>query len=224
MSMRWSACLPGAHLLGRHVLGRADDVARQRDVAGRRRVGDGQLRHAEVEHLAVAHRTVRVRAQEDVVGLQIAVDDAVSVRRRDAAHGRQHDRDRLDEIHRARPLHALGERLARQQLHDQARRALVLDDVEDRHDVGVIDAPGRERLATEAREHLRAGGERREDPLERDVAVGADVDRRVHFGHAAGAEQALDPVLVGHHLADRQRLRRCGVRGAFPLFHLRLHN
>ena len=95
-----------------------------------------------------------------------------------------------------------------QQLHHQARRALVLDDVEDRHDVGVIDAAGGERLATEAREHLRAGGERGEDPLERDAAVGADVDRRVHFRHAAGAEQALDPVLVRHHLADRQRLRR----------------
>src|SRR6476646_8159227 len=49
---------------------------------------------------------------------------------------------------------AIGQRLARQQLHHQAGGALVLDDVEDGHDVRVIDAPGGQRLPAEAREHL----------------------------------------------------------------------
>ena len=212
--------LARAHLLRRHVFGRAHDVARQRDVAGRRRVGDGQLGHAEVQHLAVTDRSVRVHAQEDVVRLQIAVDDAVEVRRRDTAHGGQHERDRLDERHLSRSLHPIGERLAREQLHDQTRRALVLDDVEDRHDVRVIDAARGERLAAETREHLGTGGERGEDPLERDTALGADVDGRVDLRHPAAAEQALDPVLVSNHLTDRERLRWCGVRGASPLVHL----
>ena len=101
----------------------------------------------------------------------------------------------------------------------------MLDDVEDGHDVGVIDAAGGQRLAAEAREHLGTGGERGEDPLQRDPAFGADVDRRIDLRHPAAAEQTLDPVFVRDHLTDRQRLRRFGVRRrAIPLIRVQLHD
>ena len=70
-----------AHLLGRHVPGGAHDRARlrQRQRAGGRRRALGGAGHAEVEdlHLPVAR-------DEQVVGLEISVNDALLVHRGEA--------------------------------------------------------------------------------------------------------------------------------------------
>ena len=100
----------------------------------------------------------------------------------------------------------------------------MLDDVEDRDDVGMIDASGGERLAAEAGEHFVARGERGQDPLQGNVALGPDVDRRIDLRHPAAAQQPLDPVFVRNHLADRECLRRFGVLGAIPTIHLQRHD
>ena len=75
-------CLP-AHLLGSHVADRSQDGAGGRVVEGGRRVPQalaagwgGELGEAEVEDLHPA-----VVRHEEVLGLQVAVDDALVVRR-----------------------------------------------------------------------------------------------------------------------------------------------
>ena len=94
------------------------------------RAAVGQLRQAEVEDLDAA-----VAGDEDVLGLEVAVDDALLVR------GRQPLRDlqppssialRGGSGPRAR---ARAQRLALEQLGDDVRRAVVRADVEDRDDV-----------------------------------------------------------------------------------------
>ena len=66
-------------LLGRHVLGRAHRHAGAGQPALARGLGLGRLRDAEVEHLDDVGGAV-ARDQEDVLGLEIAVDDALAVR------------------------------------------------------------------------------------------------------------------------------------------------
>ena len=214
-----------AHLLGRHVLRRADDVAGQRDVAGGRRVGRrsawrrrsrapcsrGSMPSASTQRKMLSGLRSRwmtpcacAAATPRIAGSMIATASTNAIGPVRFMRSASVSPDSSSITRQAEPW--------------------CSTDVEDGHDVRVIDAPGGERLAAEARQHLVAGGERGQDPLQRDPAIGADVDRRVDLRHAAAAEQPLDPILVRHHLADRQRLRRFGVRGAIPLVHLRLHD
>ncbi len=78
------------HLFRRHVARRADDGAGAREL--RRRHHDlivGRAREAEVEELHA------VRREEHVRRLEIAVDDAARVERRERGQHAEPDRDRL---------------------------------------------------------------------------------------------------------------------------------
>ena len=68
---------PARGLLGRHVLGRAHRHARAGQAALARGLGLGRLGDAEVEHLDEVGGAV-ARDQEDVLGLEVAVDDALA--------------------------------------------------------------------------------------------------------------------------------------------------
>ena len=109
MSARRSTALP-LRLLGRHVGGRADDHAHLRSAPGAVSVGefvasavaDGargsqRLGETEVEHL---HRAVG--ADLDVRRLEIAMDDALLVRRLERVGDLPRDRQRLGERNRRR--------------------------------------------------------------------------------------------------------------------------
>ena len=82
-------------LLGRHVLGRAEHGAR----AGQARLGGappsagGDLRDAEVDDLDEVGAAVAI-GQEHVLGLEIAVDDALVVRGAERARDLRGDPDR----------------------------------------------------------------------------------------------------------------------------------
>ena len=127
-----------------------------------RAVGACGLRQAEVEHL---HRAVR--RDLDVRGLQVAVDDALLVRGLERVGNLPRDRQRLGD--RRGRVHAAGsaatrdplrERLALDQLEDQAAHAVRLFDAVDRADVRMIQRGEHPRLALEAREPIRVGRER----------------------------------------------------------------
>src|SRR5262249_6735792 len=143
-----------ADLFRRHVARGADEELRTRSAAARDRVareagGAGRLldaRDAEVEDL----RPALVR-QEDVVGLDVAVDDALPVRRGEALGDLTRDLDGLFGMERA-AAQPLGERLALQELRDGIGDRTVGSRVVDRQNRRMVERRDGARLAVEAME------------------------------------------------------------------------
>ena len=154
------------------------------------------LGQAEVEHLDLS-----ARRDEDVAGLEIAVDDALGMRRLERvghADGQvQHDG------HREWPPPNRGpQRLAFDQLHRDEMLAVVLADVVDGADVGVIQRRGRARFAPQPFRSLRVRDEVWRQELEGDGATESGVSGAIDHAHAAGAQRRLDAI-VPDRLADR---------------------
>ena len=144
-------------LLGGHVLQRPDHGAhlreRRRDALGAGGRQGLDLGDAEIEHLHEVRIAV-VLDEHDVLGLQVAMNDALRVGRPHAGHDAAHD-----------PRGAVGLEGARREFVAQAAAPHELEDQEERPvrqppevrcrgDVGVVDAPGRPRLALEPRDDL----------------------------------------------------------------------
>ena len=137
MSLRASTGRPRA-CSGRHVRRRSHDDSRRRVRAYR---GDGfvraarqcilfDLREAEIHQLRVA-----VLAQHDVLGLDVAVDDARDVRGREGAGHLAGDVDRFAERDGGRRrLQPLAQRLAVDELRHHERLAVHFVHVVDRQD------------------------------------------------------------------------------------------
>jgi hypothetical protein len=183
-----------AGLLRRHVAERADDRVGQRRLPGlgRRAVAPdrraGQLREAEVEDLDPF-----ARQDEDVLGLEIAVRDAVVVRHGQALGELAAEVERGGD--RQGPAgQPVAQRLPVEQLGDEVLAALVGADVVDRQDRRVVQRRGRARLLLEAADAVRILGERVGEELDRDRAAQTRIDRTVHLAHAAGADDAGDLV------------------------------
>ena len=87
--------------------------------------------------------------QHDVAGLDVAVDDAVLVRERQALGDLQRDVHRLRRGHRAL-AHARAQLGALQQLHRHVGEVVLLAEIEDGDDVGVRELAGGLRLQHEA--------------------------------------------------------------------------
>ena len=191
-----------ARLLGRHVGDGADGGAdhagevlrrgfpgRRRFRLRRRRVG-GELGQAEVEHLHLA-----APGDEDVRGLDVAVKDALAVRRVQRIGNLRADVEQGAEVERpsAQPL---VERLALEQLHRQIALSLVLVEAVDRADVGMVQATRRCGLRAGTARWLRSVAS---------LPVGQDLDGHltpelhvlsaIDDAHAAGAELIEDAVV-----------------------------
>jgi hypothetical protein len=181
--------------LGELPAARQDDVA---DVAARGllRLVLHDLRDAEVEHLHGAGL-----GDEDVVGLEIAVDDAELVRGDERAHDRDDQLDRAADRELLAALDQLLQRLALQVLEHHEGRLPVLADLVDDDDVLVAAARGRARLDEEA---LRQLGLRGRQELDRDAATELGVAREVDHAHAALAELADQLVLRDAHARTRR--------------------
>ena len=173
------------HLLGRHVADGSEAMAR----VGAGRYGGArapfrthQLGEPEVEDLDPT-----VAADEEVLRLDVAMDDALLVR------GGQTACD----------LHGVVQRLARrqsgaaqdrakrrplQQLRDQVGGPVLGADVVDGEHVGVIQGAGGAGFLREAAQALFVPGERRRQHLERDLAAQSRVARAVDLAHASRAE------------------------------------
>ncbi len=153
----------------------------------------------------VAQRGLALGVDPDVVGLDVAVDDAVRVgvgeRVGDLAAGRDHLL-RLQPP-RGRALQPVGERATGHVARDQTRRARVLEDVVDGDDVAVAAEPrGQPRLTAQPLPGLGAGDAReRHAAVERQVVGEPDVLAR------AAPELALQQVAPGDHPRRRGRGR-----------------
>jgi hypothetical protein len=183
------------------------------------------LRDAEVEDLDVA-----ALRQRDVARFEIAVHDALLVRRgesvrdlpRDVEHLREREaRVRIprDQLCEGRPFH---------ELHDQRRNAVGFFETIDLGDVGMVQRRQHPRFPFEAREPFRLVGEGCRQDLDRHVTVEPAIARPVDLPHAAHAEQADDVVgpdacgRIGgnrtgrHHLLDRFAARVGGQQRVEP--------
>ena len=149
-----------------------------------------------------------VGGDEDVAGLDVAVDEAGVV---GGVEGRRDARADVDRQLGAEPgLHVeqLAQALAVDELHDDGLAALVLEHVVDGDDVRVGQAGDGDGLAAEALGDDGVGGQARLEPLEGDLAVERDVGGQPHLGHPALGQPPLEPVAAGEH--DR----RLGARRA----------
>ena len=139
-------------------------------------------RDAEVEHLDAA-----VARDEEVRGLDVAVDDARRVRRGEHVEQLAADRDG----HRARAARrpsgssSWSTDVPVEQLHDEERRAVLGDVVvHDAHGARVLHRVGGVPLAQEPRAHARASGQLRVQHLDGELGLVA-VRGLVDDGHPA---------------------------------------
>src|SRR6185436_2901926 len=173
-----------ADLLGRQVGGGAERHAGARQVT--RHVGE--LGDAEVHDL---HRAVG--GDPDVGRLDVAVDDAVTMRVLEPAGSLRQDVDALRRRQRLAARDDAVEVLAGEVFLHQVRNAVLDAEVVDGDDVAVLQVDGDLRLAEEAVADLRllgAAGLDRHPPLEEGVAPLVD------DAEPAGADLADDGVLA----------------------------
>ncbi len=163
---------------------------------------DASLREPEVEHLHHA-----LRRHLDVGRLEVAVDDALLVRRV----------ERLGHVARIRQRGRDGERAARDpvgqclaghKLQDQRGHPVVGLEAVDGADVGMIQRGQDARFALEPREPVAVGGERRRQELDRDLAPERRVAGPVHLTHPARA-QPVENLVAPEPLPEE---RRAGAR------------
>ena len=170
-------------LLGRQVLRRADDRTLLRHLA---RPGS---RDPEVGHLDDS-----LGVDDHVVGLDVAMDDAVAVcvaeRRENLTRVGDRDRDRA----RAARADQLLESAPLDVLHDDEVRAVGLAPVEDRDDVRVREPRCMCRLAAEALDELVVVRVAPVQHLDGHATAQLLVFSEVHVGHAAAAELPRDAI------------------------------
>ena len=139
-------------LLGGEVGNRAEQDA---GLARRRLVGDrpGQSEVGDLD--------LPVTTDDDVLGLDVAVDDPRRVGCPERAEDRLEDREGLPRRERRLLVDDVPQRLALDELHHEEDVAVVLALVEDGDDVGVAEAGRRPRLRPETLDEDVVGGQPR---------------------------------------------------------------
>ena len=186
-SLRPSTFVRGS-LLGAHVGERADGEA-----------GVGEAAAAGAAHRARDAEVADERVpfgEQDVLGLDVAMDDVVRVRVRERVGDFAREADRLVDGELAFALEAPAQRLARDVRHHVEERALELAGVVEREDVRMLQAREQRDLAAKALGRLSVG-DFGVDELERDLAIVPDVVREIDGRHPAAADLALDLVSSG---------------------------
>jgi hypothetical protein len=191
-------CRPSFRLFGRHIRGRPQQHAHachqgRRGDRGRRcciRYACRQrfecLRQTEIEHLHGA-----IGPHLDVRGLQIAMNNALLVRRSQRFSNLLRDRNAFVERHRALG-NAICKRRPFDELHDQSPGAVRFFKAVNCRDVGMIQRCENLGFTLEARRSLGVTCERLAQDLQRDIALEPRVTRAIHLAHAARSEQADD--------------------------------
>jgi hypothetical protein len=170
------------------------------------------LRDTEVQDLR--DRSTSALGQEDVVGLQITVDDALPM---SCFERRQHlarDLHHLAVWYGTTDFEALGERLPPQPLHHQVGRPIVeLTDVEDLTDVRVPDLPDHTRLVTHPLDRVALLRILGPQDLHRDVPADRLLLSLVHRAHPTLADEIDDPILPVERRPDERALRSARLTG-----------
>ncbi len=96
---------------------------------------------------------------------------------------------------RPEPLRQVVERLAAHELHHHQQLVVLMVELVDRRDAGVIESRERDGLAAESLQHVGVGQIGIED-LDRDFAIERLVDRFVDGAHAAATKLVDDAVLA----------------------------
>ena len=146
----------------------------------------------------------RAIVQEDVLGLDVAMDDAVPVR---VVERRA---DLLCEPHRVvdgklvLALEAIAERLALDERHHVEQESVGLPRVEQRQDVRMLQ---RRRRLDLGEEPIGAddGRELGAKHLHRNTPVVLEIVREIDGGHPTGAELALESVTIGQRCDEARR-------------------
>ena len=177
-------------LLRAHVRRRADRDTHLREGRRLRRRSDHRLADPEV-------RDDRVPlVQQDVLGLDVAMDDVVAVRVVERVGHLAHDSHRLLDRQGAVGLHSLPQREPLHHRHHVEQEAVGFSRVVQGKDVRVRQSRREPDLTHEALAS-EGFGEVGLEHLDGHRAVVLEVVREVHGGHASHAELALDAVPVG---------------------------
>ncbi len=190
------------HLLRRDVHRRPEDrPARGQPIE--ERIVD-VLRDAEVEELR-RDDTIGASREEDVRWLDVAVNDARSVRGLERGEDRPGHLERPLHGEPALPLQPLVEVLPLEELHDHEGLLLVDACVEDLRDGGVVDLGRGHRLPKEALDEVGAHPEALDHHLEGHLLSQDAVGRHVDPPHSALPEQPFDAVFVRDQVPRRER-------------------
>ena len=134
-----------------------------------------------------------VAFEQDVVGLDVAVDDAGGVGGVEGLADLGQQVDRL--LGRQRPgRDPLLQVAAVDQAHRDDQLVVLLARVVDRDDVGVIEAGGEARLAQEPLAEALVAAEVAGDHLQRHLAIEGEMGRPVDDAHPAARDQRVEPV------------------------------
>ena len=210
-----------ARLLRRHVGDGAHGGAdHAREVLGTRLVdrsgqavavrGGRELGQAEIEHLHLS-----APGEEDVGRLDVAVEDALGMRRVEGIGHLHADVEQRAEVDGATG-EAQVEWLAVEQLHGEIALAVLLVEAVDGADVGVVQGRRRASLAPEPFDGFGARGASGREYLDGHLAAELEVLRPIDHTHPAGAELIEDAV-VPEGLTDegtRHDLRALIVSGS----------
>ena len=134
--------------------------------------------------------------QQHVLGLDVAVHDAVPVRVVESGRDLARESHRVGGGHRTLTHKARAERFPAGDGHHVEQRPVGFSGVVKRHDVRVIQRRGDADLSQEPL-GADSGTELRVQHLDRDVATVSEVVREVHRRHAAASQLALDAVAAG---------------------------
>jgi hypothetical protein len=153
-------------------------------------------------------------SQEQVLGLEIAVDDALGVGLLERLTGLEQVAHRLADRQRPSALDLRAEVATLEELHDQERRTVLASaDVGDPAHVPAREARGGARLAFEARDGLRVSDDLGPEDLDGAAVAQAQVPRLVDDPHAALAERPDEGVFPRQGLAARRHALKLGHDG-----------
>ena len=175
-------------LLGGDVVEGADEAPG----LGQARLGGDVAGDAEVRDVGVLFALLA--AEQDVGGLDVAVDQAGGVDRVEAVADLGDQRHRVGGVEPAVAVDPAAEVRAGNEAHRDVGHAPLLAGRVDRDHIGVLDRGGDPRLLGEALGEDLLGGRLGSDQLQRHAAIEARLERQIEDSHAAAAEPALDPV------------------------------
>ena len=155
----------------------------------------------------------------DIGGLEIAMNDAPIVRRRERLGDLIGDRKRFIERNRSAFETVCECRSVHELEHERVHASRVFETV-DGGDARMIERGEHVRLACEQRQALRVVGEHVGEYLQRDVTIQLGIARAIHLPHATRAQDAFDPVRA--HVSSRRQPNFAGEQVVGQVPHRRI--